>query len=151
MASLSHDRPLSITVFPVKLSGFGFSGSSTHVTRNAGACRVLMASEILPDGLRFQGEPWPKARDIAAVNTEVPGLRLADPHRFSSQTRQGWADMELVEIFQAGFSWLADGVAANATLVLACILIDTLDAALVKERMRRRQAMSPVAVARRAQ
>ncbi len=57
--------------------------------------------------------------------------------------------MELVDIFQAGFGWLAEGVVANSTLVLACILIDVLDATLVKERMRRRTALSPTSVARR--
>jgi len=58
--------------------------------------------------------------------------------------------MELIDAVQMGFGWLVDGVAANATLVLACILIDVLDAALVKERLRRRNVRSPAAIARRA-
>lgn len=99
----------------------------------------------IPPGNSLAGA---KARGISAVIQKCR-VCIMRPPRVFSQTREGRADMELVDIFQAGFTWLADGVVENSTLLLACILIDVFDATWVKERRRHRATMQPVTVARR--
>ncbi len=50
--------------------------------------------------------------------------------------------MEIIDIVLAGLRSLGDGVVANSSFVVACLLIDAWDAQKVRERKLRRIAVS---------